>query len=989
MRRGGGGGLIRDEARALSNQRADGSGLARRFGTSMPNASLPGIEAYGRSVMAMGETLMRFSGDWIARRNAETAEISRDPETGAWVRPSLPPLMGLRGMQIYEQVVDDRFQTAVQEGTRETLNQIAAENQFDPQRAHQLMTAHVEGTLGGLDERWRNRLGPVFQREVSERHRGILAGHFSRERANTLRMYDNQLKDASDRASTAFLLGDEPRALEEIERGRQAIAMQLEMGAIHPLDAQLALEGLERTSQVGHLFRHVTTGLDDGTMSPQDLLDIARIVREGSGSLHGVHDDEVLRLWPTQGQRDQIAAQLERMSSNAVDTYNVTQRQAAFAGAMDHYGRGNRTRPEALRSDNDFHEFTLHWAEQNGLDTSSLDFMGIALDQLGDIPEPMINTWFRNVQNMAPSALAVTRERFEALRANRRLDLIPENERRFISIYADHVNAGHADGPETIERVRRLMELGTARVQEVSTYPMRTLREAYNHKRGGLGQTTNAHVQSQLNQALSRAYDGFWSNVPLMRDLPQFNDLSPVQQGALMTTLQTELLISDPTNPGANWDEALETVVNRFVRNNQPDPFNPAAAGANVPLVPRGEAVPVLTNPLRDEPITEHLQNVINRIMPGQQDEQGRPLPSLVGDQGYSLDNWTLGEGVFLAHAGRGDGIFELRYNGGGALGNVGVPIVDTEGNAILIDVDAVNRHEQAEIEEWLNNEIGPEHRALLMRMMDQDFTAEMDESMIAQAERVREELTGLALTGEWTNYQARSMPDLDQILYRQPSVGAPRGMEPTARQLQEGMSGSVSRPRPRPQDGERAPSIFTFPDPPVRPDSIGGDDGGGPVRGPFTEFTPAVTRKLASLTDRPGRNVENLDPDFQVRLANLFEAMPRHVRAQVRVGSAYRSTEEQAVLFARFGPGRAARPGNSNHERGLAVDLRNVRGDARTWVHDNAARFGLHFPYGHEPWHIEPIQTSGQALPWPLNALPPRNPTGGDADEIAYTLGD
>lgn len=980
MRRGRAGGIIRDEASALANQRADGSGLARRFGTSMPNASLPGVEAYGRSVMAQGEALMRFSGDWIARRNAETAPIAQDPETGAWVRPSAPPIMGMRGMQIYEQIVDDRFQTAVQEDTRATLDRIAAENQYDPERAHALMTAHVEGTLGGLDDRWKNRMSPLFQREVSQRHRGILSSQFSRERAMTLRMYENTAQDAMDRAYAAQMLGDPQRAQEEAGRAAHSINQLVEMGHIHPNDAELMMRGIERIDQAGLLLNHVVTGIDDGTMSPDDLLDIARILRQGQGSLHGVIDEEVLRLFPTQQQRDQLAAQVERIASNAVDTHQATQREAAFVAGMQHYAQGNRWRPEALKSDNDFHEFVLHWATEKGYDTSSLDFIDIALDQMGDIPTNMINTWFRNTRNMAPGAMATTRERYERLRENRRLDLIPESERRFMGIYADLVNAGWGDTPDTMERANRLMEMGEARVTEIATYPMRALREAYNHKRGGIGQTTNADVERQLNGALSSAYDGFLSRVPGMRSLPQFNDLSATQKGALMTSLMTELTLLNPVNPGDNWDAALETVVTQFVRAHQPDPFHPSAASANVPLIPREEAVPVLHNPMRNnEPITDHLQDVINRIMPGQQDEQGRPLPSIVGDSGVPIEGWTLGQDVFLKYAGRGDGLFELRHNAGGALRNVGVPVVDTQGNPILIDVGEVNRLENAELQQWAMNEVAPEFRATLMEFLD---AAEGDGEMSPEL------LAAMAeYTQGWDEYRPRSAPDLSQVLHTIPSVEAATGMEPTARQVQDSLQGSTKREIPRvPRD--EAPSIFNFPDPPVRPENVG-VDGDGPVSGPFTEFTPAVTRKLASLTDRPGRNVQGLDADFQVRLANLFEAMPRHVRSQVRIGSSYRSTEEQAALFARFGPGRAARPGNSNHERGLAVDLRNVHGQARTWVHDNAARFGLHFPYGHEPWHIEPIQTAGDALPWPLNAFPPNRPTGGDADEIAYTLGD
>lgn len=50
------------------------------------------------------------------------------------------------------------------------------------------------------------------------------------------------------------------------------------------------------------------------------------------------------------------------------------------------------------------------------------------------------------------------------------------------------------------------------------------------------------------------------------------------------------------------------------------------------------------------------------------------------------------------------------------------------------------------------------------------------------------------------------------------------------------------------------------------------------------------------------------------------------------------------------------ARPGSSNHNGGVAADLRFVGEGAQEWAHANAANFGLGFPMGHEEWHIEPV---------------------------------
>lgn len=46
-------------------------------------------------------------------------------------------------------------------------------------------------------------------------------------------------------------------------------------------------------------------------------------------------------------------------------------------------------------------------------------------------------------------------------------------------------------------------------------------------------------------------------------------------------------------------------------------------------------------------------------------------------------------------------------------------------------------------------------------------------------------------------------------------------------------------------------------------------------------------------------------------------------------------------ALYAKYGPGRAAKPGTSNHEKGVAIDFKNTPG-AWDWLKKNAQRFGL-----------------------------------------------
>ena len=123
-----------------------------------------------------------------------------------------------------------------------------------------------------------------------------------------------------------------------------------------------------------------------------------------------------------------------------------------------------------------------------------------------------------------------------------------------------------------------------------------------------------------------------------------------------------------------------------------------------------------------------------------------------------------------------------------------------------------------------------------------------------------------------------------------------------------------------------------------------------------------------------------NLEEEFNDALQRLINASA----GRITLGQGYRSPEEQEVLYEaklaeirganpgwsegqiRQETGRwVAPPGQSNHGRGLAADLNfgvkgsELRASNVQWAHDNAGRFGLHFPLDNEDWHVQ-LDTQG-----------------------------
>lgn len=119
------------------------------------------------------------------------------------------------------------------------------------------------------------------------------------------------------------------------------------------------------------------------------------------------------------------------------------------------------------------------------------------------------------------------------------------------------------------------------------------------------------------------------------------------------------------------------------------------------------------------------------------------------------------------------------------------------------------------------------------------------------------------------------------------------------------------------------------------------------------------IDQALPSITD-----LSNLEPSFAARLAALVQASA----GQVRIVSAFRTPQQQQALHdqaaAQFGPNApaswAAQPGQSNHEKGLAVDIAGNLAVA----HKLLPQFGLVAPMAWEDHHIEPagVQTNPAA---------------------------
>lgn len=102
-----------------------------------------------------------------------------------------------------------------------------------------------------------------------------------------------------------------------------------------------------------------------------------------------------------------------------------------------------------------------------------------------------------------------------------------------------------------------------------------------------------------------------------------------------------------------------------------------------------------------------------------------------------------------------------------------------------------------------------------------------------------------------------------------------------------------------------------------------------------------------------PTEKIHNLDPN----VFNLFTGMAKEYKdltgKNILVTEAFRTSADQAALKQKYGD-RAAKPGTSLHEFGLAVDINTPDADALDKM-GLMRKYGFTRPIGGETWHLEP----------------------------------
>jgi len=107
------------------------------------------------------------------------------------------------------------------------------------------------------------------------------------------------------------------------------------------------------------------------------------------------------------------------------------------------------------------------------------------------------------------------------------------------------------------------------------------------------------------------------------------------------------------------------------------------------------------------------------------------------------------------------------------------------------------------------------------------------------------------------------------------------------------------------------------------------------------------------------GVELQGINPTMLQRFKAMAQEYGEMSGKKIQVNSGYRSYEKQAALHA-ANPSKAAPPGRSLHESGLAVDINSTDAAALDQL-GLMKKYGFTRPVGGEPWHVEPAGIQGK----------------------------
>lgn len=492
--------------------------LVREFRTDLPEPTIGAtISRFGSNLGEVGEGLMKQEADKAAKEAIASAPVK--DENGNYIAPMPPENFGPYAARVFSDAVDTRYKNNVVQDFQTKLNEIAAANQNDPVRAHELMMGHATGALKGADPRFAKDFEATFIREVNERQRGILNLNASRERESTIRdlqiqatRYNEQAIDAWSRSAGNPEMEAEARRLEgEAYKTQQRL---VEMKADTPMGLQ-QLENTQRANRFsGTVISALNRSIEEGTITPEALADL-HLISQGLGGNKSVtiggmtvSADQVLREVSDPRVRQMLGNRINVVRNDMARSFE-RDTLAENARRINDYFTTNPNAPgfPANVTPEQQRYAVETWATSNGVNPFTPEGFQIIFNRYGTVPEKMYGQTFSNLSMKTAGQLEALRPLYETMgsvivrdgtRRDVRAQALDAKDDAFMSVYTTlRGNNQGLDPVAAAEAAKRVVEKGIGRLTESSANDV--LMKQYRLSRGN--QATMADLYGKIKSA--------------------------------------------------------------------------------------------------------------------------------------------------------------------------------------------------------------------------------------------------------------------------------------------------------------------------------------------------------------------------------------------------------------------------------------------------------------------------------------------------------
>lgn len=646
-----------------------------QFSTNMPEPDLRGVQRLAGVIGDIGEQQMKDAATKEAELAASTITV-KNPD-GSYARIDKPEGFGSYAESVFNQAVEKKYVNEVYRDSETTLNDIATNPSLSAEQSVFQMRAHVDAVIANVDPKYKDQVANDLLREFNQRAFGIKNLYKSQSvAAMTLSFQDFAEKNLNQ--AIDYYNSDNPTlAAEMMVKATSNFQSFYELSLKDPtLVAQKMEELKSKVSGIewfAGVLKKVRQKVDDGTIPPDELNNLARLMSVGSTPTNTyaagvIESDIVEKLHPD--VRAMFGKMLGAMSSDYSQKFSINQSETTIRRVAESAANGTFSKLAFWdASEEDITKGVLRFAVNNNLSVlSPAGAVAIANQLNGFLPKKIYQGAFDNLSIMDPS----NKDDMAALQSN--LDLF--NQLKVIPLKTGNVAADLTDVLDA--KTRAMMQVISD--QTAIGRPIDVAYKAAKYQ-------NDSYTGEDVSTRRSRVYNetGLTNSFAVVKDVLGTEVMGVTTLTSTVPSNASDSIMDDiaySLHMGVSIDQAKIIAKTNFEKRWKVDDkvFSGSSFTENpLPLVASAFDDPTPTN----DYIVPYVDQIINQVVDWnvmRQNEFNTPKDQLI--LGKTLKLVPEGSQQVVDKNGLKGGVYSLQYMGDDGIGR---PLLGANGVKVLI----------------------------------------------------------------------------------------------------------------------------------------------------------------------------------------------------------------------------------------------------------------------------------------------------------------